>query len=134
MAFPMATKYAAGAGHMPANWKPLYALVRGASPAWVVFAAGVAIAILACAVAQSRVERHAITKIDAAVNEARDAIDARLRSSYDVIYGMQGLFRASTHVTRQDFHAYIAGLNLAERHPGMRSVTYGELIPAERKS
>ena len=119
---------------MPANWKNLYILARGASPAWAVFAAGVAIAILAWAVAQGRVERHAIAKIDAAVNEARDAIDARLHNSYDVIYGVQGLFRASAHVSRKDFNEYVTGLNLAERHPGMRSVTYGEAVPAERKS
>ena len=119
---------------MPAIWKKLDALNRHATPAWVVFGVGVAIAATACAVADSRIHQHAVAKADVAINDAAKAIQVRLDSSFDVIYGAQGLFRVSDFVTRQEFNQYVSGLALTERHPAIRSVTYSELVPLEDKA
>jgi diguanylate cyclase (GGDEF)-like protein/PAS domain S-box-containing protein len=118
---------------MPAKWRKLYVRGYRASPAWGVFAAGLTIAVLAWAVADMRVRQHAIAQADAAMNEARDAIRARLDSSYDVIYGLRSLLQATGHVTRGTFQTYVAGLDLAARHPRIRSLVYAEYVTAEQK-
>src|SRR5204862_3394226 len=83
-------------------------------------------------VAESRVEEYAAAKADAAIADASEAIQERLRGSYDIVYAMQGLFRAADqHVTREEFHHFVGGLKLHERHPAIRTVSYGERVTAE---
>jgi diguanylate cyclase (GGDEF)-like protein/PAS domain S-box-containing protein len=118
---------------MPANWNKLYVRGYRISPAWGVFTAGIAIAVLAWVIADSRVHDHATSQVDAAMNQAREAIRARIESSYDIVYGLQSFLNGSATVTRQDFHSYVSRLQLAERHPGIRSVVYAEYVPAEWK-
>jgi diguanylate cyclase (GGDEF)-like protein/PAS domain S-box-containing protein len=118
---------------MPANWKKPYVRGYRISPAWGVFAAGIAIAVLAWAIAEGRVHRHARLQVDSAMNQAREAIRARIDSSYDVVYGLQSFLQASDPVTREAFETYVARLDLAHRHPGIRSVVYAEYVSAERK-
>ena len=77
---------------MPANWKKLYVRGYRLSPAWGVLVVGIAIAVLAWSIAESRGRRYAIAKVDAAITQARDAIRARVDSSFDVVYGLQALF------------------------------------------
>ena len=115
---------------MPANWKKLYILGARASPAWGVFATGVAISVFAWFIADSRIHERALAKADAAIDEAGGAIRSRIYSSYDVIYGTQGLFAASEHVNREEFALYVRGLALPERHPAIRSINFAELVPA----
>jgi diguanylate cyclase (GGDEF)-like protein/PAS domain S-box-containing protein len=118
---------------MPAKWRKLYVRGHRASPAWGVFAAGLVIAVLAWAIADMRVRQHAIAQADTVINEAREAIRARLDSSYDVIYGVGSFLQATGSVTRGTFRTYIAGLDLATRHPGIRSLVYAEHVTAEQK-
>ena len=118
---------------MPANWNKLYVRGYRASPAWGVFVAGIGIAALAGSIADSRVHHHATVQIDAAMNQAREAIRARVDSSYDVVYGVKSFLQTSDGVSRQAFENYVAGLQLPERHPGIRSVVYAEYVPGARK-
>ena len=103
------------------------------SPAWGVFLAGALLSAACWRIADDRVQRGAALQVDAAIADATDAIYARLRSTHDVLYGVQGLFRASDQVTRDEFHRYVGGLGLAQRHPSIRSITYSERVPAHRK-
>src|SRR5688572_5717228 len=102
------------------------------SPASVVFTAGAVLSIACWSVADRRVHQDAAAKIDAAIADATGAIHTRLRSTYDVMLGAQGLFRASDEVSRADFRSYVDGLNLAERHPSIRSINYAALVPAAK--
>jgi diguanylate cyclase (GGDEF)-like protein/PAS domain S-box-containing protein len=103
------------------------------SLAAVVFIAGVALSAVAFGLADKRVHADALAKVDAAVSDAADSIHRRLRATYDVLIGVQGLFRASDAVTRDQFGLYISGLAVAERHPSIRSINYAELVSADGK-
>src|SRR3954466_9663796 len=105
------------------NWGKLSQVSAG-SPAWVVFALGTAIAVTAWTIADRRVHEDAAAKIDDAIADVTRAIHTRLRSTYDVMLGAQGLFRASDDVSRQDFKRYVEGLKLPERHASIRSLNY----------
>src|SRR5690349_9106154 len=116
---------------MPANWKGVFNRVQRTALTAGVFLAGITLSGLAWMVAESRVEEYAAAKADAAIADASEAIQERLRSSYDVVYAMQGLFRAADqHVTHEEFHHFVAGLKLNERHPAIRAVSYGERVMA----
>jgi diguanylate cyclase (GGDEF)-like protein/PAS domain S-box-containing protein len=114
------------------NWGTLGLKVTPTSLAWAVFAAGSAIAIAAWTIADRRVHQDADTRIETAVADVTGAIQTRLRSTYDVMLGAQGLFRATDEVTRQDFRDYVEGLKLRERYQSIRSVNYAPLVPAAK--
>jgi diguanylate cyclase (GGDEF)-like protein/PAS domain S-box-containing protein len=118
---------------MPANWKKVSVRGYRSWPARGVFAAGAVTAVLAWAVADARVRHHAVIKADSAIGEAREAIRARLESSYEVIYGAQSLLQATAGANRETFRDYIAGLGIAERRPGIRSVVYAQHVPGHRR-
>src|SRR5687768_16412652 len=101
---------------MALNWKGFLRKVQRASPALGVFAAGVAVSVLVWAIAMNRIEEGAAARIDNAIADASEAIQARLRNTHDVLYGVQGLFRASGEVTREEFHRFVRGLKLPARH------------------
>ncbi|HEV7391853.1 MAG TPA: EAL domain-containing protein [Burkholderiales bacterium] len=103
------------------------------SPALAVFLGGVALSLLCWRIAEDRVQLDAISKVDAAISDASDAIQDRLRSTYDVLYGVQGLFRASENVTREEFERYLTGLNLAERHPTIRTINFSRRVALAEK-
>ena len=119
---------------MPVQLRTFFASKQWISPTWGVVAAGITAAAFAWTLAERRVEADATSAARTAVENARDEIEARLVSAYDVLYGVQGLFRASDHVSRTAFNRYVAGLHLTERHPGMRGIAYGELVRAHDKA
>ena len=102
------------------------------SPAWLVFAVGVAMSLLAFSFADSRVQEAAIAEATAAIDDAAEAIHARVQGSYDIVLGAQGLFRASETVSRTEFHRYIQNLDIPKRYPSIRSISYAELVRAEQ--
>ena len=116
------------------HWRELYRRYRSTLLTGGVFAAGIAITIGGWYVVDLRVHEHARSKAESAMVEAADAIRKRLHSSHDIVYGLQGLFRVSQAVTREEFSRYASGLRLSERHPGVRSITYAERVPDARKA
>ena len=70
-------------------------ILKRITPAWLVFAVGAALALVAFSFADSRVEESALAQADGAIDDAAEAIRNRVQGSYDVVLGAQGLFRAS---------------------------------------
>lgn len=103
------------------------------SPAIGVFLGGVLLSFVCWRVASDRVHFDALSKADAAISDATDSINARLRSTYDVVYGVRGLFNASDDVTHDEFQRYVAGLNLPQRHPTIRAINFSRRVSATEK-
>jgi diguanylate cyclase (GGDEF)-like protein/PAS domain S-box-containing protein len=116
------------------DWGKVGLRIAQPSPAWVVFTAGAVLSLACWFIADRRVHEDAIAKVDAAISDATGAIHTRLRSTYDIMLGAQGLFRASDEVSRADFHRYVEGLKLRERHASIRSLNYAALVPAAHKA
>ena len=108
--------------------------MKWASPAWLVFAGGALLTALAFSGADSRVELAALSQAQASMDDAVDAIQLRVERSHDVLLGAQALFRAAGTVDRDAFHRYVSNLNLAERHPAIRSISYAERVPGNQKA
>ena len=108
-------------------------LYRRLSPAWIVFAVGVALSGAAWKLTESLVDREARSKFNVVVDDTVDALQVRMRSYEVVLFGLQGLFRTTPHVTRDAFHRYVSNLALAESYPGIRSLTYSQRVPGALK-
>jgi diguanylate cyclase (GGDEF)-like protein/PAS domain S-box-containing protein len=71
---------------------------------------------------------------DAGVHETVDRIAQRMATYEQVLRGAQGLFIQPEAVTRQNFRAYIAGLHLEERYPGIQGVALSLIVPPAQLS
>jgi diguanylate cyclase (GGDEF)-like protein/PAS domain S-box-containing protein len=115
------------------DWGKLRLRSLSLSPAVAILAGGIALSVLCCRVASDRVQLDAMSKADAAISDATDSIYARLRSTHDVMFGVRGLFNASSEVTRDEFERYVAGLRLPQRHSTIHTINYSALVSAHDK-
>ena len=65
--------------------------------------------------------------------DSHAALQAQLRSYYNVMFGVQGLFMVTPEVTRDVFGRYVANLDLTHRAAGLRAISYGQHVPATAK-
>jgi diguanylate cyclase (GGDEF)-like protein/PAS domain S-box-containing protein len=99
----------------------------------LVLAASLVVSGFAWRLAESQVERAAYAKFSAVVADARTSLQAQLRSYYDIMYGVQGLFLVTPHVTRDAFRRYVNNLGLTHRSAGLRALSYSRYVMAEER-
>ncbi len=61
-------------------------------------------------------------------------LDGRIKSYTDVLRGSASLFATSTGLTRDQFHRYVAGLNLDKEFPGVETINYAHYVPGEERA
>ena len=61
-------------------------------------------------------------------------IEQRMLTYEQVLRGVQGLLSASEFVERDEFHRYVAALNLDENYPGIQGIGIATLVPAAEKA
>ena len=59
-----------------------------------------------------------------AVEETRHLIEIRIQTYIEVLRASVALFGASDDVTRQEFSAFVSGLRLPERYPGIQGIGF----------
>jgi PAS domain S-box-containing protein len=52
------------------------------------------------------------------------AVEQRVRSYIDALYGFRGLYASSDSVTQGEFQSYYDSLNLTETYPGLRALSF----------
>jgi signal transduction histidine kinase/DNA-binding response OmpR family regulator len=72
------------------------------------------------------------SEFDSGIRESMLKIEQRLSNYQNVLIGVQALYEASQQVEPTEFAAYVAALRLEESHPGIQSLGYSLLVPAER--
>ncbi len=78
------------------------------------------------------IEQHQQARFDYEVQRIESAIEQRMNAYVQVLRGARGLFEASTHVSREDWRIYVTQLELPERYPGIRAMTYvPKVMPEE---
>ena len=64
---------------------------------------------------------------------AQHSLATRVKSYSDLLRGLEALFRTSEHLTRRQFHDYVAGLDIARQFPAIESVNYAVAVsPTQR--
>jgi diguanylate cyclase (GGDEF)-like protein len=61
-------------------------------------------------------------------------VQSRIRAYGDVLFALRGLFDASDHVTRDDFHEFAQALSLGERYPGVTNISFAFRVPHAKKA
>lgn len=92
--------------------------------AWMVFAVGMALTVVAGITVANREKGQARAEFAAHVNDTLDAVQQRLDAYIYTLYGARGLFAANNDVTRDAFRRYVAETGLGEHHPGVHSFAF----------
>lgn len=78
------------------------------------------------------VSRSREAELDRRINEARTAIESRLRSYTEVLHGLRARFGAGP-VSRGDFHQYVTLNDVASRNPGAQALGFVRLVHSADK-
>jgi signal transduction histidine kinase/DNA-binding response OmpR family regulator len=98
--------------------------MRGSGPAWFAFVITVAVAGGIGSGQAGAARDRAQLRFQADADDALDAIQQRLDSYLDMIRAPRALFASSQGVTRDEWAAFVAGLDPAARFPGIVGMTF----------
>jgi PAS domain S-box-containing protein len=87
-------------------------------------ALALAIGCMLFAAAAKTVEDDARQRFEYISRTAQYGLSSRVKAYSDMVRGLMALFRTSEHVTRDQFHNYVSGLNLSQHFPAIEAVTY----------
>jgi signal transduction histidine kinase/CheY-like chemotaxis protein/HPt (histidine-containing phosphotransfer) domain-containing protein len=96
---------------------------------WLVLAVSlsVTVGLWRYEVARDREAAAAILRAEA--GRLREAVDRRLGHYGDVLRSCGALFAASEKVVRAEWRAFVKGLRLTERYPGVRALSFVRRVP-----
>jgi len=98
--------------------------LQGSGPAWLAFVVTVAIAGGVVSGQYKASHDRARLRFRAETDEARAAIQQRLDAYLDMIRAPRALFASSDDVTRDEWAAFVNGLDPAARFPGIVGMTF----------
>jgi PAS domain S-box-containing protein len=73
-------------------------------------------------------------RFDNLTHGAQHSLITRVKSYSDLLRGLEALFRTSEHLTRRQFHDYVAGLDIARQFPAIESVNYAAAVPSAQRA
>lgn len=78
--------------------------------------------------AQTQVKHESETEFNFRLQEEITDIELRMETYRLLLQGAQGLFHATSNVSRQEFQAYVNTLDFKRRYPGIQSMGYSLII------
>ena len=96
--------------------------------AWVVLGASVCITIAGWHISNKYVDERARDRFTYEVDSTVQAISKRMEEYEQVLRGGIGLFKASTHVERDEWHAYVSNLVIDTYWPGIQGIGYAVMV------
>ena len=93
----------------------------------LVFVAG----LLGAWQSQLLIERHQRVRFDYEVERITSTVQKRMTAYVQVLRGGLGLFVASEQVTLDDWLRYVDTLQLSQRYPGFKSLSYAPAVKDE---
>jgi len=120
--------------HNPGSHFGLGHLLSRAYAAWIVFALGFVLSLVAGGLAQKLAEEETRDQLNDLVVAAQAAVEHRIYAHADVLEGVRALFLASGTVNRATFGRYVVSLELETSAPGIKAMTFIRRAPAARGS
>ena len=103
--------------------------------------AGLGVAVLGVAVslwlAWQQADSVALAGQTRFMQEARafaDALSQRIEGHTEVVNGLRGLFTANPHLTRAEFERAASDLEVGQRYPGVRNLSFTRWVPGAERS
>jgi len=103
-------------------------------PLWLFgFVMSMMVGLLFYMAASLSIENDASDLFNNLARNTQKNIESRIRSYANLLRGTASLFHASEHVSREQFHRYVANLGLQQNYPGVMNLNYSqELEEAQR--
>lgn len=95
---------------------------------WLVLFGTLSITIIISFLIYDIIIENTMHDFDDQVSEITDAIPLRIKAYEQVLSGGQGLFAASTLVTREEWHIFVNMQSTEERFPGIQGIGFSKLI------
>jgi CHASE1-domain containing sensor protein len=92
--------------------------------AWAVLALCATATLVTWRVLIQRAQDDADARLEDEIRDAEGAITRRVEAYLDGMRAARGLFAASKSVERDEWRAFVAGLRLAERYPGVQAIGF----------
>jgi PAS domain S-box-containing protein len=109
-------------------------VARAAAWAMLVLVICLGASLLAWSASSTEQAAKQRTQFDFAASKLISGINGRLSDYVQVLWGGVGMFAASPAVTREQWHAYVGALMVAERLPGVRGVGYVRVFSHSEKA
>jgi signal transduction histidine kinase len=100
----------------------------------LVLALGAAASVALFFFTRAQIDKEAKLRFERQASDARHAIEARVISYLNVLYGLAALFDKPGGASRAEFRDYTAALNLSRRYPGIRALNYAEHVVQAQKA
>src|SRR5260370_450075 len=94
----------------------------------LVSAVGVTLAFALFAYVRGDVERDAKLRFERNSADAKHIIERRLHSYVGITYGLRALFAAHDSLSRNEFHRYVAALDLKRNYPGFEVLNFARHV------
>lgn len=97
-------------------------------PSWFGLLVSTGVGVFFYAATGNVIDRDARLRFENHARSAQNTISARIKSYTDALRGTASLFQSTDRVTREQFHAYVAGLSLQRHFPALQAINYAEYV------
>ena len=108
--------------------RTIKSLTRSLTPsrhvAWMGIPLSIAIGLSLYFFTAASIETDSRERFAGLAQNARNTIDARIKSYTDLLRGTVSLFQISDPLTRQQFHGYVQGLDVARHFPAIENINF----------
>jgi signal transduction histidine kinase len=107
---------------------------RPSSLALAVFLGLAAVTAIAAVFLARQVDRREDQLLDERARTVVQAIDRRIETYTEKLFGVRGAFSASEALTHAEYEAFLGTQGVSRRYPGVLALGYADLIPDERRA
>jgi CHASE1-domain containing sensor protein len=94
-----------------------------------IFAGLLLVTAIAAVFSARQVDRRAEQALDDQAASAVRAVDRRIDTYTEKLYGIRGAFAGSERLTRAEYESYLASQEIEQRYPGVLAIGYGDKVP-----
>jgi len=110
----------------------MFYLFRRAFLSWLFLVTGLLISALAHWTTSRLIEQEEYTRFNLRVEQGRAAIERNLVANAEVVRALQSHFTSSSDYDRHRFRSYYSSLELKQRYPGLRALTFSRWLRPEQ--
>jgi signal transduction histidine kinase len=96
---------------------------------YLAFAIGICITIWTCLVVMEAQDAQIRSNFARDTDKVAADTSARLRTYFDMLLSLKGLFAVTGEVDREQFSQFVKALRLTERYPGFRAIQFARAVP-----
>ena len=108
--------------------KNLWVFFRSTYSTWLIFLLSLCMTFIAWTITNKSNQNHSQDLFTFEVAQTLQAIEQRMQGYQQILRGGIGLFKASTHVSRQEFHDYVTSLEVDKHWPGIQGIGYAVML------